>query len=229
MPRESRANYSGSVKLELPADRVAVKICGITNQDDARVAIDSGADLLGFNTWQGTKRFLDLERNADWISALAPSVVRVALLVNATLAEAERVAAFPFVDALQLHGDEDADYCRRAAAFGKPLIKAIRARDRGVLVDAECFSTCHILLDAHVPGEFGGTGARVDLKLAGEFKRVHPALTLWLAGGLAAENVAEAVRLVRPAVVDVSSGVEAAVGRKDPAKMRAFIAGARGG
>ena len=155
--------------------------------------------------------------------------MRVALLVNATLAEAERVAAFPFVDALQLHGDEDAEYCRRAAALGKPIIKAMRARDRAVFVNAATFSTHHILLDAHVPGEFGGTGARVDLELAAEFKRDHPALTLWLAGGLTAENIAAAVRQVRPVVVDVASGVEAAVGRKDAAKMRAFVAGAKGG
>jgi phosphoribosylanthranilate isomerase len=216
------------VKLELSAGCVAVKICGITNRDDALAAIDAGADLLGFNTWPGTKRFLDLERNADWIAGLASRVVRVALLVNATIEDAARVAAFPFVDALQLHGDEDAAYCRRAAALGKPLIKAIRARDRGAFSHAEDFSTHHILLDAHVPGEFGGTGARVDLDLARQFKEEHPALTLWLAGGLTPENVAAAVRAVRPSVVDVSSGVEAVVGRKDPARMGAFVAGAKG-
>lgn len=223
-----RMNYGVPVKLELPADSVAVKICGITNRDDALAAIDAGADLLGFNTWPGSKRFLDLERNAGWIAALESSVVRVALLVNATPAEAERVAAFAFVDALQLHGDEDAEYCRRVAAFGKPLIKAIRARERGVFAPAATFSTNHILLDAHVPGEFGGTGARVDLELAVQFKRDHPALKLWLAGGLTAENVAGAVRAVRPAVADVSSGVESVAGRKAPERMRAFVSAAKG-
>jgi phosphoribosylanthranilate isomerase len=215
------------VKLELPADRIAVKICGITNRDDALAAVDAGADLLGFNTWAGSKRFVDIARNAEWITALRRPVVRVALLVNATPEEAERVAAFPFVDALQFHGDEDADFCRWVARLGKPIIKALRARDPGALVHAGSFSTPHILLDAYVPGEFGGTGARVDLELAREFKAGHPALTLWLAGGLTPANVAESVRAVRPAVVDVSSGVEIEPGRKDAAKMRAFAGAAK--
>ncbi len=219
--------YAGAVNLELPADRVAVKICGITNRDDALAAVDAGADLLGFNTWHGTKRFMDIARNADWIAALPRLIVRVALLVNATPEETERIAALECVDALQFHGDEDAAFCRWAAGMGKPVIKALRAKDRAVLAHAGDFSTRHILLDAHVPGEFGGTGARVDLALACEFKRANPALSLWLAGGLTPENAAEAVRAVRPAVVDVSSGVEFEPGRKDAAKMRAFAQAAK--
>ena len=216
------------MKLELPAGRVAVKICGITNRDDALAAVDAGADMLGFNTWPGTKRRIDLLENAAWIAALPPDAVRVALLVNAPLDEARHVAGLPFVDGLQFHGDEDMDFCRAAAAFGKPIIKAIRARDRAALASAAGFSTSHILLDAHVPGEFGGTGARVDLDLARQFRVDHPSLTLWLAGGLTPENVAGAISAVGPVVVDVSSGVESVVGRKDSARMRAFVAAVRG-
>ena len=213
--------------MELPAGRVAVKICGLTNRDDALAAIDAGADFLGFNTWTGTKRFINLEAGADWITALPQAVGRVALLVNAPRAETEHIAALPFVDALQFHGDEDAAFCKWAAALGKPILKAIRARDGGAFAQAGIFSTTHILLDAHVPGEFGGTGARVDVGLAQRFKTEHPALRLWLAGGLTAENVAEAVQMIRPAAVDVSSGVESAVGRKDAAKMSAFVEAVR--
>ena len=126
------------------------------------------------------------------------------------------------------HGDEDAATCARAAALGKPLVKAIRARDASAFASAETFSTEHVLLDAHVPGAFGGTGARVDIVFVREFQSQHPRLTLWLAGGLTPENVADAVRAVHPRVVDVSSGVETAPGRKDFAKMRAFIAAVRG-
>ncbi len=223
MRRDPHRGYGVVVKLELPANRIAVKICGITNRDDALAAIDAGADLLGFNTWSGTKRFIDLAKNADWITALPRPVTRVALLVNATPEEVRRVAAFAFVDALQFHGDEDADYCRWAATLGKPIVKALRAKDRGVAENAASFSTPHILLDAHVPGEFGGTGARVDLELAREFKRAHAELSLWLAGGLTPENVAEAMRTVQPGAADVSSGVEIEPGRKDAAKMRAFV------
>lgn len=216
------------MKIELPSGRAAVKICGITNRDDALAVVDEGADMLGFNTWEGSKRHVDLQRNADWISALPARVLRVALLVNATQAQAAAVATLPFVDALQLHGDEDAEFCRRAARLGKPVIKAIRARDRSAFADAADFSTPHILLDAHVAGEFGGTGARVDTGLANHFKAMHPSLTLWLAGGLTPENVADAVRAVRPAVADVSSGVEISPGKKDAAKVRAFIRAAQG-
>ena len=219
--------YAAGVNLELPADRIAVKICGITNRDDALAAVDAGADLLGFNTWHGTKRFMDIARNADWIAALPRPIVRVALLVNATQEETERIAGLGCVDALQFHGDEDAAFCRWAAGMGKPIIKALRAKDRATLTHAGDFSTRHILLDAHVPGEFGGTGARVDLALACEFKRANPALSLWLAGGLTPENAGEAVRAVRPAVADVSSGVEFEPGRKDAAKMRAFAHAAK--
>ena len=213
--------------MELPAGRVAVKICGITNRDDALAALDAGADFLGFNTWTGTKRFINLEANADWITVLPRAALRVALLVNASRAETERIAALPFVDALQFHGDEDAAFCKWAAALGKPIVKAIRARDAAAFAGAANFSTPHILLDACVPGEFGGTGARVDVELAQRFTTEHPALKLWLAGGLTAENIAAAVRAIRPAAVDVSSGVESAAGRKDAAKMRAFVAGVR--
>ncbi len=215
--------------IQLPAGRIAVKICGVTNRDDALAAIEAGADLLGFNTWAGTKRFLDLEKNAAWLSALPVGVVKVALLVNATLAEARAVAALPFIDALQLHGDEDAAACARIAALGKPIIKALRARDSAALAGAATFSTPHLLLDAHVPGAFGGTGARVDVELVRGFQREFPQLTLWLAGGLTPENVAAAVAAVRPRVVDVSSGIEIAPGKKDFAKMRAFVKAARVG
>lgn len=221
------ARYPALVKLELPADCIAVKICGITSRDDALAAVDAGADLLGFNTWRGSKRFMDIAKNADWIAALPRPVVRVALLVNATPEETRRVAAFEWVDALQFHGDEDSAFCRWAAGLGKPIIKALRPRDRGALDHARDFSTPHVLLDAHVPGEFGGTGARVDLALACEFKRANPALSLWLAGGLTPENVGEAVRAAQPVVVDVSSGVEFEPGRKDAARMRAFAQAAK--
>lgn len=211
--------------MKLPAGRVAVKVCGITREEDALAAIDAGADLLGFNTWTGTKRYIDIEKNARWLAGLP--VIRVALLVNAPLDFAARIAALPFIDALQIHGDEDASECARLAAFGKPIIKALRAEDPAVAHGADTFSTRHVLLDAHVPGAYGGTGARVDLELARRFREENPALTVWLAGGLRPENVAEAVRSVRPAVVDVSSGVETEPARKDIAKMRAFTAAVR--
>jgi phosphoribosylanthranilate isomerase len=211
--------------MKLPTGRVAVKICGVTNANDAIAAVNAGADLIGLNTWMGTKRHVDLAANAAWITEL--TVPRVALLVNASLTEAERIASLPYIDALQLHGDEDASYCLRVAEFGKPLVKALRAASIEAFTGVETFSTRHILLDAHVPGAFGGTGKQIDLDLAREFQKQFPKFTLWLAGGLTPENVANAISSVRPQVVDVSSGVEATRARKDVGKMRDFIAAAR--
>jgi phosphoribosylanthranilate isomerase len=205
------------------SNMVRVKICGITNEDDARTSIALGASALGFNTWSGSKRFLDLAHAGRWIAGLPPFVTRVALLVNAPLEEAERVARLPFIDALQLHGDEDAAYCAAVARFGRPFIKALRLRSAAALEGLERFATPHFLIDAHVEGQFGGTGVAADLALAREFTARYPRATLILAGGLRAENVAAAVRDVRPFGVDVSSGVVAGAGRKDAALVRAFV------
>ena len=212
--------------MNLPKEEVAVKVCGITRREDAFAAIDAGADLLGFNTWRGTKRYIDLAENAQWIASLP--VLKVALLINAGLQDLEHIARLPWIDAIQLHGDEDAAYCAGAAALGKPIIKAVRAADVAGLRCADQFKTEHILLDARVPGAFGGTGTRVDPGLVRHFSRQFPQLTLWLAGGLMPENVRAVVAESGPRVVDVSSGVEREPGRKDPAKMRDFVAAAKG-
>lgn len=209
----------------LPTSRTAVKVCGITREADAIAAVEAGVDFLGFNTWSGTKRFIDIEQNGAWIAELP--VPRIALLINASREFAARIAALPFIDALQLHGDEDAEECARIAALGKPIIKAVRANDPAVAGGAAGFSTNDILLDAHVPGEFGGTGARVDLQLARRFREENPTLRVWLAGGLKPENVANAITAVRPAVVDVASGVETAPAIKNAQMMRDFVAAAR--
>ena len=211
----------------ISAGRVRVKICGITNRRDAEEAIACGADALGFNTWSGTKRCVDLAREADWIRDLPPFVSRVALVVNASLEEAQRVASYPFIDAVQFHGDEDPAYCAAFAASGKSFIKALRIRAKSDVAGSDAFSTRHVLVDAHVAGMFGGTGVRVDLELASALREQHPQLTVVLAGGLRPENVADAVRAVRPFAVDVSSGVESAPGKKDPGMMREFVAAVR--
>src|SRR3954471_1635294 len=176
---------------------VRVKICGLTNEHDARVSIAAGASALGFNTWPSGKRFLDLAQAGPWIAALPPFVTKVALLVNATLAEAERIARLPFIDALQLHGDEDAAYCTEAVRFGRPIIKALRLRTAADLEELERFSTRHFLVDAHVEGHFGGTGAGADLALAREFRTRYPHYTLTLAGGLKPRNVAAMIAEVQ--------------------------------
>jgi phosphoribosylanthranilate isomerase len=207
--------------------RVRVKICGLTTEEDARAAIALGADALGFNLWPGSKRHLDLERAAPWIQSLPPLVTRVAVLVNVPLEEARRIAAHPAIDAVQFHGDEDESYCAQFAADGRPFLKALRIRDAASLENADRFSTSSILLDADAGAAYGGTGRQLDPALAAEAGRRFPHLKLVLAGGLKPENVAEAVRIAQPYAVDVASGVEAAPGKKDHAKMSLFFAALR--
>ena len=208
--------------------RVRVKICGLTNDADARAAVALGADALGFNLYPGSPRCVDLDREAAWIVKLPPFVTRVAVLVNVPLSEAQRVAGDPAIDLVQFHGDEDEGYCAEFARLGRPFLKALRVRDAGSLEKADRFSTPHVLLDAHADSAYGGTGLRLDTALAADAVRRFPELQIVLAGGLRPENVGEAVRVVRPYAVDVASGVESAPGRKDGGKMAAFFTAVRG-
>ena len=208
--------------------RVRVKICGLTNVEDARAAIDLGADALGFNLFPGSSRCIDLDREAAWIKTLPPFVTRVAVLVNVPLSEARRVAEHPAIDLVQFHGDEDEIYCAEFAASGRPFLKALRVKDAASLDQADCFCTPHVLLDAHAGNAYGGTGLKLDSKLAANAVRRFPHLQIVLAGGLRPENVAEAVREVRPYAVDVASGVESAPGRKSREKMASFVAAIEG-
>jgi phosphoribosylanthranilate isomerase len=226
-PEVMRNKALGAV--EFSGMHTRIKICGITNCEDAEAAIGTGADALGFNTWPGTPRHLDLDQAADWLSALPPFVTKVALLVNASLAEARRIAQLPFIDALQLHGDENPAYCAALRDCGRPFIKALRLQTGDDLSHLSEFGTPYFLIDAHVAGAFGGTGVRADLALAAEFRRRYPRFSLVLAGGLRPENVAETIRELRPYAVDVSSGVEAKPGRKDLVLMRSFVAAVRAG
>jgi phosphoribosylanthranilate isomerase len=204
--------------------RVRVKMCGVTNAEDARAAVALGADALGFNLFPGSPRCIDLDREAAWIATLPPFVARVAVLVNVPLPEARRVAEHPAIDLLQFHGDEDEDYCAEFARGGKPFMKALRVIDAASAERAGHFSTPYVLLDAHAAHAYGGTGLKLDPALAVDVVRRFPALQIVLAGGLRPENVAEAVRQVRPYAVDVASGIESAPGKKDAEKMAAFMA-----
>jgi phosphoribosylanthranilate isomerase len=207
--------------------RTRIKICGVTNEADAREAIALGADALGFNLFPGSPRCVELEREASWIAALPPYVTRAAVLVNVPIEEAVRVASHPAIHLVQFHGDEDEEYCAAFARGGRSFMKALRIREAASAERADRFSTPHILLDAHAENAYGGTGLKLDPVVAGEIVRRFPGLQMVLAGGLKPENVTEAVRVVRPYAVDVASGVESAPGRKDRGKMAAFVGAVR--
>ena len=214
-------------EMELTS-RVRVKICGITNIRDALGAVSSGADALGFNLYPGSKRYIDLEKNAAWMVQVPPLVTKVAVVVNLPLERALEVAAHPAVDLVQFHGDEDSEYCARFAQSGRPFVKAIRLRGDQDVERADRFSTPFVLVDAACGGAYGGTGKGVDLGLAIRVRERHPGLRLILAGGLSPENVGEAAVQVRPYAVDVASGVEVVAPAKDLDLMRRFVAAVGG-
>jgi phosphoribosylanthranilate isomerase len=201
---------------------VAVKICGITRVEDALAAARAGAHAVGFVFHPPSARCVEPDAAAALVRALPPFVTAVGLFVDAEPERVRRTAARARIGLLQFHGDETPAYCRQ---FGLPYLKAVRVRPgMNLLQYAHDFhDAAGLLLDAYVEGVPGGTGATFDWDL---IPRALP-LPVVLSGGLTPENVAEAVRRVRPWAVDVSSGVESAKGIKDAAKIAAFISGAR--
>jgi len=196
-----------------------VKICGITCRDDARSACDAGADAIGFVFAREAKtnnRYIDPEDALGIIEALPPFVTTVAVVVNDPI---ERLREYlTFVDRIQLHGDEDPDLCRD---LGGCAIKAFPAGPAFRVEQLRGYPACAYLLDACVPGERGGTGRTCDWTAAEA--AVQSGFRIILAGGLTPENVAEAIRQVRPYAVDASGGVERAPGKKDHERVREFI------
>ena len=201
---------------------VIVKICGITRPEDARAAVEAGADALGFVFYPGSPRFVALDAAAAIARELPPYIVRVGLFVDAPPDEVVAAVAACGLNLLQFHGEEPPDYCLQ---FGLMSMKAFRVRDAASLDALPNSPTDAWLLDAYVPGQLGGTGESFNWDLALQAGRYGR--PIFLAGGLTPENVGEAVRRARPYAVDVSSGVEAAPGRKDHAKVRAFVSAAK--
>ena len=201
--------------------RTRVKVCGITRAQDAEVAARAGADAIGLVFYPPSPRYLSGERAVEIRDALPPFVQTVALFVNPDAAQVAQAIGRVRPALLQFHGEETPDFC---AQFGVPYVKACRIRPG---VDAleylRPFSGAAAwLFDSYVP-EYGGVGESFDLSLLPR----SPGRPVILSGGLTRENVAEAIRRVRPWGVDVSSGVESAKGLKDAAKIAAFIAEVR--
>ncbi|MBA3964106.1 MAG: phosphoribosylanthranilate isomerase [Chthoniobacterales bacterium] len=204
-----------------------VKICGITNLADAQAAIAAGADALGFNFFPGSKRYLDRAVAAGWLQEVPATVRRVAVVVNPTMEQALAIAALPFIDGLQLHGSETPAFCAGLAAAGIRFSKALAVRDSGAVEEPAGFATRTIVLDAQNVSGFGGTGRSFRWPIARALIARHRSLRFVLAGGLSPENVTEAIALVRPYGVDVTTGVELSAGRKDAGKLRRFVAAAK--
>jgi phosphoribosylanthranilate isomerase len=201
---------------------VIVKICGITSLRDAMAAAEAGADALGFVFYEPSPRCVTLETAARIIARLPPSMVKVGLFVDAPEELVVRAIGECGLSLLQFHGAESPEYC---VQFGLMSMKAFRIRDVESLQALPNYRTDAWLLDAYSPAKVGGTGETFNWDLAVQAQ--HLGRPIFLAGGLTPENVAEAIRRVRPYAVDVSSGVESAPGKKDPARVKAFIQAAK--
>ncbi len=198
-----------------------VKFCGVTDPADGHRVADLGAWALGMIFWPQSPRACTLAAGEQIAAELQRRLELVGVFVNATLDEVAYAADRCHLTVLQLHGDEGPAYCREAARrTGAKVMKAVRVRDGAQLKDLERFHTDFHLLDAYSPGRPGGTGETFDWELARRHPRTPPVV---LSGGLTADNVGEAVAVARPFAVDVASGTEAAPGRKDPAKLTAFM------
>ncbi len=195
-----------------------IKFCGLTRKQDVQTAIDLGVDALGFVFVEKSVRNIDIDTAMDLVRDVPPFVIKVGLLMNAPVADVENVIKFVKPNLLQFHGDEDEVFCKQ---FNMPYIKAVPMASISSLEDyCDQYATATgFILDSHKQGQMGGSGEKFIWKeLPNSLKK-----PIILAGGLTVANVAEAIRVVRPYAVDVSSGIEAGKGIKDPAKMEQFI------
>jgi len=201
---------------------VKVKICGITNLDDALQAVDAGADALGFVFYDLSPRCISFESAERIIKRLPPYVVTSGVFVNNPASFIDTAVERCGINVVQLHGDETPAFCK---GIRHTIVKAFRIRNIASIETLKKYCVAGYLLDAYVPGTYGGTGLTFNWETARLAKQFGPII---LAGGLKPENVRKAVETVEPYAIDVSSGVEAAPGKKDHAKVRELIRLAKG-
>jgi len=196
---------------------IKIKICGITNLEDALAAAAAGADALGFNFYKKSPRCIEPQKAAEIIEQLPPFIVPVGIFVNEREDRIREILAATGIQAVQFHGDESPEFCQR---FGGRVIKAFQVKDKESLKNMAHYRVGAFLLDSYKDGVRGGTGVAFDWHLAVVAKTFGKII---LAGGLTPENVAEAVKLVQPYGVDVAGGVEKEKGVKDHAMLKKFI------
>jgi phosphoribosylanthranilate isomerase len=201
---------------------VSLKICGVTTRDDAERLAALGVDALGVNFWPRSKRYL-APQEAGWLADMAGEILRVGVFVNEAPELPLRLMREGLLDAVQLHGDETPDDAAVYQKAGVPFFKAIGVKTLDDLSRASDYRASAILLDAHAPGVYGGTGESFDWNAALDFKKSHPEIPIILAGGITPENAALAAGTVHPAALDVASGAELSPGIKDFAKVAALL------
>ena len=193
---------------------VKVKICGITNYYDAVAAIDMGADILGFNFYPPSPRYVTPRKAGEIVNMLPAFIDTSGIFVNATIDQIRETTDLCPLDWVQLHGDESPEFCRSLTYHNVKTMKAIRVKDQADVEKMRDFSTDAVLLDAFHPDKYGGTGVTFDWSIVG-----HTTRRIFLAGGINPDNAAAAVKLGVYGI-DVCSGIEAEPGKKDHKKMK---------
>jgi len=209
--------------VEIESTRIRVKVCGITNLKDALAAVAAGADALGFVFHEASPRYVTPWKVADIVEILPPFVAAVGIFVNRPRQQVEEIAERSGIHVIQLHGDESPEQC---LDYRWPVVKAFRFGPEHRLPALEHYRVSGVLIDAVVPGKWGGGGVTLDWELLGQILKSLPSdfrSRLVLAGGLTAENVKQAVKLIRPFAVDVSTGVEESPGNKSARLVKEFI------
>lgn len=209
-----------------PGKMVLIKICGITNLEDALFCVEEGADMLGFNFYPKSARYIK-PFEASQI-AKQVSIAKVGVFVNATIEEILQTVNLVKIEAIQLHGEETPEFVfELRQKTDLEIIKAFRVSGDFDIQTIKSFPIDAVLLDSYNPSHYGGTGEVFDWEIAKSVSKIFP--KIYLAGGLSSENVAEAIRKVKPFAVDVCSGVEKAKGVKDQAKIKSFVKAVRYG
>ena len=204
------------------ADSISLKVCGVTGEEDASRLVKMGVPALGVNFWEKSKRYCAPE-NADFLKKVGGLILRVGVFVNAEKAFVERLYKENFIDVVQLHGDEDSDYCAYFAARDIPYIRAIGVKNEASFSMLKLPKCAAILLDAHAPTVYGGTGEVFDWSMIPKVKTQFPELPIILAGGITAKNVEKARQLKDIVALDVASGAEISPGEKDFEKVKLLM------
>lgn len=204
--------------------RTRIKVCGITSAEDAKEAIRIGVDAIGFIFVESSPRFISPEKAKEIVTQLPPFIHYVGVFVDKDPVEIQEIIEYCGLSYVQLHGSEDAEYCQKLAQAATPckLIKAFRVGSQAVAADFTPYedSVKGFLLDTYMEGQEGGTGRPFDWSIIESLKLQLPVI---LAGGLKPENVAEAIRVVKPFAIDLNSGVEEEPGKKDLIKLRNVV------
>lgn len=202
------------------SQHTSLKVCGITRPQDAEGLVSLGVEALGINFWEKSKRYCSPASAKDYAPDLKGEILRVGVYVNASIEDVLHCFQENLIDVAQFHGDEDLSYLQNFSQHGLPFIRALGVDEEGNLPSLSSLPTKSILLDAHAPGVYGGTGKKIDWNLAADLVREKPDYSILLAGGITPENAREAAETVKPAALDLASGSESSPGIKDFDKIK---------